>query len=130
MTKHAIIPGHDGHERHDDVEVTPTAGETATPGGHNRRKFLAGAGATALAAATVAVTATALPAAAEAVEAVETDGPDTTGETVVAYVSSAARGEITFFRGGHEVVVQDSKLAHALTSRIDQALARTANQER
>jgi fructose-1,6-bisphosphatase/inositol monophosphatase family enzyme len=125
MTEHIVAPGQDGHEA---VPGSPAA-EGDPTGGHNRRKFLAGAGAVALA-ATVAGAATGLPAAAEEVDAIEADGPGTSPDAVVAYVSNPARGEITLFRGGQEVVVHDDKLARALTSRIDQALARTPNQER
>ncbi len=126
MTEHDMVPR---DERHEDVQVPPTPDPTATSGGHNRRKFLAGAGAVALT-ATVAGAATGLPAAAAEADMVEAEGPDTSADAVVAYVSNPARGEITLFRGGHEVVVHDDKLARALTSRIDQALARTPNQER
>ncbi len=124
MTEHTIAPGQDGHHA---VPDSSAQGDLTV--GHNRRKFLAGAGAVALT-ATVAGAATGLPAAAAEVDMVEADGPGTSAEAVVAYVSNAARGEITLFRGGHEVVVHDDKLARALTSRIDQALARTPNQER
>ncbi len=121
MTEHAMDAGHD---RVQDVEVAA--------GGHNRRKFLAGAGAAALGAAAVAATVTAVPAADETDGADETYGDvgaDTSAEAVVAYVSDGSKGEITLFRGGHEVVVQDGNLARALTSRLDQALAGSKNQE-
>lgn len=126
MTEHTMVPGND---RDQDVAVHHVDDQTATPGGHSRRIFLAGAGAGALGAAAVAATVTAVPAAAQTAAVVEADG-STSSQAVVAYVSDGSRGEITLFRGGHEVVVQDRTLARTLASRFDQALARTSNQER
>jgi len=126
MTEHTTVPGND---RDEDVAVLDDA--STSQGGHSRRIFLAGAGAGALGAAAVAATATAAPAAAAGTAApVESDGTATSGQAVVAYVSDGSRGEITLFRGGQEVVVQDRALARALASRFDQAHARTTNQER
>lgn len=126
MTEHTTVPG---HVRDEDATVLEDP-STSQGGGHSRRIFLAGAGAGALGAAAVAATVTAPAAAAGTAVAVESDGAATSAEAVVAYVSDGSRGEVTLFRGGREVVVQDRALARALASRFDQALARTTNQER
>jgi hypothetical protein len=60
---------------------------------------------------------------------VEADDAGTSADGVVAYISDGRRGEITLYRGGHEVVVQDGNLARALMSHVDEALARSTNQE-
>jgi len=126
MTEHTTVPGND---RDEDVAVLEDA--STSQSGHSRRIFLAGAGAGALGTAAVAATVTAAPAAAAGTaDAVEFDGAAMSAQAVVAYVSDGSRGEITLFRGGREVVVQDRTLARALASRFDQALARTTNQER
>ena len=126
MSEHTTGPAND---RHQDVEVPGVEEERATHTGHSRRIFLAGAGAGVLGAAAVAGTLTAVPAAAQTAGVVEADDAGTSADVVVAYISDGRRGEITLYRGGHEVVVQDGNLARALTSHVDEALARSTNQE-